>query len=153
MKIFLFVALLFAAACGEKVANKEPKAAPALLPLHCYKWEAADGSKMLLSITEAPDAAHIKGKLDISIAEKDANTGTFTGKLEQKGSLLVVEYTFMSEGVADNKRMEVFMRDDKGDSYLLGSPPVDPATGLPDVRDLSLVSFDPSMSLRVAPCK
>lgn len=153
----LFFSALALFACGEKKASNSTSSntsavAASVLPLHCYKWESADGSKMLLRITEAASATSIRGSLEIAIAEKDANKGTFSGSLQQNGALLVAEYTFMSEG-AQSRRTEVFLRNEKGDSYILGTSPIDPATGLPDVRDLSKVEFDPSMSLNVAPCQ
>ncbi len=63
------------------------------LDLGCYVFN--DGkSVVLLEIIE--NGKEIKGNLTYTLAEKDKNSGNFTGEL--KKGLLIANYTFQSEG-------------------------------------------------------
>lgn len=69
--------------------------APALLQLGCYEYKA-DGNEVTMEITSIDDNI-VEGNLSFAYAEKDKNTGTFKGTLND--DKVIGKYTFMSEGV------------------------------------------------------
>ena len=73
-----------------------------LLGIGCYGYEE-NGTKISFEITEVNDI--VLGNLNYAIAEKDKNTGTFSGILND--SILIGTYIFQSEG-QESKREIAF---------------------------------------------
>ncbi len=74
------------------------------LEVACYAYEG-NGDRVLLEITEINNS--VLGHLSYNLAEKDANSGTFAGMLQD--SILIGKYTFMSEGTDGNTREVAFL--------------------------------------------
>ena len=84
------------------------------------------------------NAGVIEGTLDINNAEKDSSTGTIKGTY--KDSILLADYTFLSEGTTSLMQV-VFKKVDDGFVRGYGKP--DDATGTRFV-DLSKITYDTS---------
>lgn len=90
-----------------RVVAKPPAVSPG-----CYGWTAGSDTAMLkLNVTENK----VTGNLNYRLHEKDSNTGTLTGVIED--SLIVANYTFQSEGKTSVREL-VFKI--KGDSLIEG---------------------------------
>ena len=72
----------------------------------CYEYKI-DGNNIKMEITEVGD--NVKANLNIAYAEKDANQGTFEGKLN--GDKLIGIYTFTSEGAESTREMAFLVKD------------------------------------------
>ncbi|MCK0145348.1 hypothetical protein MWU78_06820 [Arenibacter sp. F26102] len=82
------------------------KAPSTELSVGCYGYND-NGNLIVMDITEIKDS--IKASLDISYNEKDANHGTFSGKL--KGNKLIGTHTFSSEGMVSKRKMAFLLKD------------------------------------------
>ena len=74
----------------------------------CYAYDAK-GSKIELQLQYNTD--NITGTLNYALSEKDKNTGTIKGKIEN--NILLVAYTFQSEGMESTRQVAFQLLDDK----------------------------------------
>jgi hypothetical protein len=77
--------------------NTQPQAASAI---NCYR---SINNNDTVSLTTKDSFGTITGTLVYALSEKDKNTGTIQGNL--KDSLLVADYTFMSEGTTSVRQV------------------------------------------------
>ncbi|MEJ7683753.1 MAG: hypothetical protein WKG06_39005 [Segetibacter sp.] len=126
MSRIIVIAFIFVVACNARepvktnnVATKEDTITelryvaktPLTLP-GCYSMIAGrDTATLKLNVTEN----QVTGNLKYRWSEKDSNTGTITGAIED--SLIVANYTFQSEGMTSEREV-VFKI--KGDSLIEG---------------------------------
>lgn len=66
----------------------------------CYAFEADDNKIELLLERNGDEAT---GTLNYLLSEKDSNTGTFKGKIEN--NILLADYTFQSEGMESTRQV------------------------------------------------
>lgn len=92
---------------NPKEVTTEEKAIPQL-GLGCYIFKD-DKNNISLEITENEN--EIKGNLTYTIAEKDKNSGNFTGKLND--GILIGKYTFQSEGKESTREVAFKVEGDK----------------------------------------
>lgn len=119
MKKLLFVcfALSLVASCKNKETKEvdsipeetetvvPPRSVPTLEE-GCYTYDA-NGNHIVLEITEMDGS--VLGNLDYALKEKDANKGTFAGML--KDSVLIGNYTFMSEGTESTREVAFLVKE------------------------------------------
>lgn len=112
------------------------------LDLGCYVFD--DGkNKVSLEITE--NGKEIKGNLTYALAEKDKNSGNFTGELNE--GILIVNYTFQSEG-SESIRQVAFKVD--GDKLIEGYGELNnEGTAF---KDLKSINFTSTMPLTKTDC-
>lgn len=79
-----------------------------LLQIGCYEYNK-EGNQILFKITEIGNT--IKGAINYVLAEKDANTGTFSGTLTD--NKLIGIYTFSSEGTESTREVAFMVKDDQ----------------------------------------
>ncbi|WP_127018854.1 hypothetical protein [Flagellimonas beolgyonensis] len=113
------------------------------LEVGCYAYEG-NGDRVLLEITEINNS--VLGNLSYNLAEKDANSGTFAGMLQD--SILIGKYTFMSEGTDGNTREVAFLW--KNGQLLEGFGELD-ATGT-SFKDKNTLKFTSNMPLSKTEC-
>ncbi|MEO2051794.1 MAG: hypothetical protein ABGX00_08495 [Allomuricauda sp.] len=113
------------------------------LEVGCYAYEG-NGDRVLLEITEINNS--VLGNLSYNLAEKDANSGTFAGMLQD--SILIGKYTFMSEGTDGNTREVAFLW--KDGQLTEGFGELD-ATGTA-FKDRNTLQFSSSMPLSKTEC-
>lgn len=124
----------------QEVVSEE-KSAPTL-DLGCYIFND-DKNNISLEITE--NGNEIKGNLNYAFAEKDKNTGIFTGKLNE--GILIGKYTFQSEG-KESVREVAFKVD--GDKLIEGYGDLnEDGTAFKDAANLN---FDSKMPLTKTDC-
>ena len=153
----IIVALLLITAfvsCKPKEKKEEDKtseetkeevievASPPSLQVGCYSYDE-NGSKVVLEITEINDS--IMGNLNYAFKEKDANTGTFSGVL--KDSVLIGNYSFMSEGMVSSREVAFLVKENQ---LIEGFGELDETgTGF---KDKDNISFSSSMPLTKTEC-
>lgn len=108
----------------------------------CYSYDA-NGSKIEAQLHYTADS--ITGTLNYALAEKDKNTGTIKGKLEN--DILIAEYTFQSEGSESVRQVAFQVKDGKliegyGDLNQDGTR----------FKDVSQLKFDSKMPLVKGEC-
>lgn len=109
----------------------------------CYVFD--DGANNItLEITEIDE--EIKGNLTYAFAEKDKNTGTVTGKI--KNGILVLNYTFQSEGQLSKREVAFKI---EGKTLLEGSGELN-ATGTA-FKNINQLNFVTKMPLTLTECK
>ena len=89
----------------------------------------------------------VTGDIVFQYAEKDKNTGTFTG--EMKGDTLVASYKFVSEG-KESVRQVAFLK--KGDSFSEGYGAVEEKSGGMVFKNLGTLKFS-GKELKKIDCK
>lgn len=114
------------------------------LEVGCYAYEG-NGDRVLLEITEINNS--VLGNLSYNLAEKDANSGTFAGMLQD--SILIGKYTFMSEGTDGNTREVAFLW--KDGQLIEGYGELD-ATGT-SFKDRNTLKFTSNMPLSKTECE
>jgi hypothetical protein len=128
-----FLPLLLAVSCssGEDLSG-------------CYSnRNTADNVQMRIDGRDG----HYSGELDIAIAEKDRNAGSFKGSVED--GVLLVHYTFQSEGVQSVREMAFKI---KGDKLLEGYGPMEERDGGMRFTDPENLTFGKGIVLRKNPC-
>ena len=90
----------------------------------------------------------VTGKLDISLYEKDKNSGTVTGLV--KGDTILLDYTFQSEGTESVRQVAYLQKDGK---LIEGFADVQEQDGKTVFKSLSSLKFDGSVVLEQAECK
>ncbi|MDF0715014.1 hypothetical protein PY092_02540 [Muricauda sp. 334s03] len=112
------------------------------LEVGCYTYDA-NGSKVVMEITQINDS--VMGQLDYALKEKDANSGTFSGILND--SVLIGNYTFKSEGVESSREIAFVFKDDQ---LVEGYGELD-ETGTA-FKDKETINFTSSMPLTKSEC-
>lgn len=84
----------------EAVASVDTVAAMDYTRTICYAYDAK-GSKIEIKVNY--DGSDISGTIDYALAEKDKNTGTFKGKITN--GILLMDYTFQSEGTKNMRQL------------------------------------------------
>lgn len=150
-KLLLFsIVILLLIGC-----KNEPKETPApTLPVaeetlpppapkfECYLYNA-NGSIVSLDVNYEENSVY--GSLTYRLKEKDANTGTFTGKIEN--DILIADYKFQSEGMESMRQVAFQLKDGKAvEGY--GEMTEDGTK----FKDVSKLQFDSTMPLSSHDC-
>lgn len=123
----------------EEVVETSPSPS---LEIGCYGYDD-NGSKVVLEITQITDS--IRGNLNYAFKEKDANTGTFSGVL--KDSVLIGNYSFMSEGLESSREVAFLIKENQ---LIEGFGELnETGTGFKDKEN---ISFSSSMPLTQTEC-
>ncbi|MEW2920462.1 hypothetical protein AB1A65_03265 [Muricauda sp. ANG21] len=112
------------------------------LEIGCYTY-TANGNKISLEITDMSNT--ILANLDYALKEKDANTGTFAGTLND--SILIGRYTFASEGMESTREVAFLVKENQ---LIEGYGELD-ETGTA-FKDKNNLSFSSSMPLTKTDC-
>ncbi|WP_276484293.1 hypothetical protein [Paraflavitalea pollutisoli] len=142
------VSLLFS--CQDEAAKKEPaadaaKPAAAEQGINCYEYiNQADTVTLRLIHT----GESISGILVYHLDGKDANKGTLQGNM--RDSLLVANYSFMSEGMTSER--QVVFKLDQG-SLVEGYGERVVQNDKETFKDLSSLKFDSQIRLSPVECK
>jgi hypothetical protein len=114
-----------------------------VIALGCYVYDDKK-SNIKFEITENQN--EIKGNLEYKLFEKDSNSGTFIGKVED--SVLIGNYTFNSEGV-ESKRQVAFKINGETLSEGFGELNEDGTS----FKNSKALKFDDKMILAKTDCK
>ncbi|MGG6231118.1 hypothetical protein [Tenacibaculum sp. SDUM215027] len=115
--LILFMLTTLAISCKKKESKsdtiKESKEVvvetpTTLLQIGCYEY-SKDGNQILIEITEMDDT--VKGTIEYALTEKDTNTGTFEGMLND--DKLIGTYTFSSEGTESTREVAFMVKDNQ----------------------------------------
>lgn len=101
--LFIFTAFLFACNAEGNRANQTAQntvANPDTVITNCYTYTSASDT-ILLNINQVKDS--VTGTLVYKLKEKDSNHGTINGSM--KDSILLADYTFVSEGVTSTRQV------------------------------------------------
>lgn len=145
MFLLSMTTLLFACKKADTIPqpNSTPTTTETIIPLEeCYVYHA-NGSSVELQFERKGN--EIFGTLTYALAEKDKNTGTIKGKLEN--DILLAEYTFQSEGI-ESTRQVIFKFKDK--QFIEGYGEIT-ADGT-HFKDPAKVTFTSTMPLSKADC-
>ena len=113
--LILFLVSTLAVSCKNKDSKedttKESKETivetpTTLIQIGCYEYNK-DGNQILFEITEVNNT--VEGTINYVLAEKDANTGTFSGTLTD--DKLIGIYTFSSEGTESSREVAFLIKD------------------------------------------
>lgn len=110
----------------------------------CYAYEG-NGSKVTLNITDVGD--EVSGTLTYMLLEKDTNTGSFKGYFED--SVLIAEYTFLSEGIQSTREVAFHLQNDQ---FIEGYGEVEVEGTVTRFKDSDAVQFTSSMPLSKTEC-
>ncbi|GLU43407.1 hypothetical protein [Allomuricauda sp. NBRC 101325] len=113
-----------------------------ILEVGCYTYDA-NGNKIELEITQSSDS--IIGQLNYAFKEKDANSGSFSGMLQD--SILMGSYTFTSEGIESSREVAFLWKDGQ---LVEGFGKLD-ETGT-KFKDKEAINFSSSMPLTKTDC-
>ncbi len=119
IKIYTLCFLLFCFACKnntqteDKSVTKEEKPVKEstdmpILDTGCYAYNE-NGNHIKMEITKIDE--NVTGNLNMAYAEKDANQGTFVGKL--KGDKLIGIYTYHAEGKESSREIAFLVKDNR----------------------------------------
>lgn len=108
----------------------------------CYTYDA-NGSAVTIELQFQGN--NVTGTLNYSLAEKDSNTGTIKGKVEN--NILIADYTFYSEGTESVRQVAFQIGDNKlvegyGEMTKEGT----------QFKDVTKLSFDSKMPLTKMDC-
>lgn len=150
--LFLFVLMVSCKTKEEKQTDSseektsteitQEKLKTPILETGCYTYEG-NGNKVSLEITDISNT--VLGNLDYALKEKDANTGTFAGTLQD--SILIGSYSFSSEGSQSTREVAFLIKDGQ---LIEGYGELD-ETGTA-FKDKSALSFSSSMPLSKTDC-
>lgn len=154
-KHFIMVALaMFTIACNSSSSPK--KAADSTITAETAVVAAAE-SRTCYVHYENRDSIYldlhtkgeqVNGTLNISLYEKDRNTGTVSGIV--KGDTILLDYTFQSEGMQSVRQVAYLQKDGK---LIEGFADVQEQDGKTSFKSLSDLKFDDSMVLEQSACK
>lgn len=113
-----------------------------LLEVGCYEYHR-NGNDIYFKIIEVNDT--VRGDLNIAYAEKDANKGTFMGKLN--GNKLIGTYTFNSEGLESSREVAFLVKEHQ---LIEGYGEMD-ETGT-KFKDINAIEFNSNMPLIKTDC-
>jgi len=152
--LFLSIAFLIVISCNtkkkddfsvkEKESFQQEKKKPKGLQKGCYVY---NDNRSTISLQVMNKENTVKGTLLFALARKDKNTGRFIGHV--KDSVLLVDYTFESEGVESVR--EVAFRI-KNDTLLQGYGPTEMKDGKRVFTNPSSLTFDTKFPLVKKPC-
>jgi hypothetical protein len=91
---------------------------------------------------------HVTGTLNVSLYEKDKNSGVVAGLV--KGDTLVLYYTFQSEGMQSVRQIAYLQKDGK---LIEGFADVQEQNGRTSFKSLEDLKFDGSVVLEQSDCK
>lgn len=114
-----------------------------LLKKGCYDY-SANGNEVRMEITSIDDNL-VEGNLTYAYAEKDKNTGTFKGTLND--DKVIGKYTFMSEGVQSIR--DVAFKVDN-DQLIEGYGDMDESGTT--FKDTSSINYSTTMPLKKVDC-
>lgn len=147
MKKLLIIAfcILTLSSCKKKEVLVDPpkmETTQSLLPIGCYVF---NDSKNVISFEITDNKDEIKGILAYSLAEKDRNSGSFVGQLNNK--TLIGTYTFQSEGTESTRQVAFKIN---GNQLLegYGEMSADGTT----FKDTNALIFSNDMPLTKTPC-
>ncbi|MCE7065690.1 hypothetical protein [Dyadobacter sp. CY326] len=149
----MLVATVALASCGKKSDNKEVNDADTTKTEQssvvesqpaCFAYEAK-GDSAFLKINIADSL--VTGDLTYALAEKDKNIGKIDGRIV--GDTLLVDYTFMSEGV-ESTRQAAFLR--KGNDWVEGFGPVADKKGTMSFTDRAKLNFENGLLFKAVDC-
>ena len=115
--LILFLVTTLAISCKKKESKndvtKESKEVvvqtpTTLVQIGCYEYNK-DGNHILFEITEVNNT--VEGTINYVLAEKDANTGAFSGTLTD--DKLIGIYTFSSEGTESTREVAFMLKDNQ----------------------------------------
>ncbi|RSC95914.1 hypothetical protein [Tenacibaculum singaporense] len=115
--LILFLVTTLAISCKKKESKndvtKESKEVvvqtpTTLVQIGCYEYNK-DGNQILFEITEINNT--VEGTINYVLAEKDANTGAFSGTLTD--DKLIGIYTFSSEGTESTREVAFMVKDNQ----------------------------------------
>ena len=111
--IFLYIAFIFVTVgCKKEIPPTTTPARevtkPSYTKTECYFYDA-NGNKIELQLQYNDE--EITGILNYTLLEKDKNTGTIKGKIEN--NILLAEYTFQSEGMQSTRQVAFQFIDNK----------------------------------------
>lgn len=109
----------------------------------CYVF---DNKKDVISFEINENLPEVKGSLAYGWAEKDKNSGSFTGNFND--GILLGTYTFLSEGV-ESKRQVAFKLD--GDKLIEGYGEMNPDGTT--FKDVNALDFSSKMPLTKTDCR
>lgn len=127
---------------APEITEEKIEAPSPALELGCYAYDA-NGNKISFEVTDVSDM--VLGNLNYALKEKDANTGTFAGKLQD--SVLIGKYTFASEGSESTREVAFLVKEDQ---LIEGYGELD-ETGTA-FKDKDNLSFSSSMPLSKTDC-
>lgn len=90
----------------------------------------------------------VTGTLNVSLYEKDKNTGTVEGLV--KGDTILLDYTFQSEGMQSVRQVAYLQKDGK---LMEGFGDVQELNGKTSFKSLKDLKFDDSVVLEQGDCK
>ncbi len=96
---------------GETMIEERVKEEAVMTPTlekGCYIYNA-NGTMVNLEITKTDNP--VEGNLTYAFAEKDKNTGTFSGNMNE--GKLIGTYTFQSEGVESKRQIAYMLKDNQ----------------------------------------
>ena len=146
-----FAALVLAACDGQK---KDSPIDAAFSPedeliqtinTECFQYL---GEKDTVSLTTHMNGTSVTGTLDYQIFEKDKNTGKIEGEI--RDGLMILEYTFMSEG-SSSKRQVVFKN--SGEGWKEGYGEMKEVDGILVHVAIDSLDYENSHSLVPVPCE
>lgn len=147
MKKLLIIAfcILTLSSCKKKEVLVDPskmETMQSLLPIGCYVF---NDSKSVISFEITDNKDEIKGILAYSLAEKDRNSGSFVGQVNNK--TLIGTYTFQSEGTESTRQVAFKIN---GNQLLEGYGEMN-ADGT-TFKDTNALTFPNEMPLTKTPC-
>ncbi len=154
ISIFLSILFLSVTSCNTKKKEESStkkkevtqleKKKPKGLQKGCYVY---NDNRSTISLQVMKKGDSITGTLLFALAEKDKNTGTFSGHI--KDSILLADYTYESEGVKSVR--EVAFRI-KNDTLLQGYGPTEMKDSIQGFKNPSSLTFDDKFPLVKKPC-
>ena len=145
--VFVFVSFFISCKKEKDVSPVVVKEVVAEATSECYSSiKSKDTVSMDLKIDKD---LSVVGNLCYRFFEKDKNDGTVVGKLH--GDTLIVDYTFMSEGVS-SLRQAVFVK--KGNTFVEGfGDIIADSNGKVTYKDIKKLKFDDSVVLTKVDCE
>lgn len=153
---WLLLGSCFMIACSCNNANQKSESSkdtvsdaaqivPAVAVVQCYENQnGPDTLKLKLS----DSSGFVAGNLDYHISGKDANKGSFKGRMY--GDTLIAEYAFRSEGVRSVRQIAFL----KKDSFLIeGFGPVKEEQKQMKFKSMDSLSFNEVNRLILVTCK
>ncbi len=109
----------------------------------CYSYNAK-GSTIQMQI-QFNTNQQVFGTLEYALAEKDQNSGTFTGKIQNE--MLIAEYKYQSEGTVSSRQIAFKI---SGDKILAGYGEM--TSDGTHFKDTNTIKFDTTMPLKLVAC-
>ena len=148
INILIFLALLTSCnSNGNNVENTESKKAgqQPLSPINCYRY-ATNSDTVSLKLIHVGNS--ITGTLVYNLKEKDQNKGTIQGAM--RDSVLVADYTFMSEGVQSVRQVAFKL---EGNTFIEGYGDGFDKNGKVIFKNLDSLTFSSLIKLTEIDCQ